>query len=293
MSGTPLKLLDIVDLGLLLAAKTGRRKLGNSTDDQQFYEEFFTDVDDGVASAQRDLRKQIRVSAVVEAVRRHVPAGRVLDVGCGIGETLAGLAPLEELELFGVEYSQATLARAAKRVGARARLQDGTATSLPFEDQSFEGITCVEVLEHIEADGRALSEFRRVLKPGGILVLTVPSRHWFPAYKRLIGHHRHYDRTTLERLMSAAGLEVVEWLPNYPDWHRLADYSYVACSIFSRGMTRIGRAALPTTVRMPGGSHALLDQMFAALEPLRSKESLLDYSGPDTSTWVVARKAGR
>ncbi len=293
MSGAPLRFLDLLELGMLLAAKADRRKLADPSDDVEFYEEFFTDVDEGVASARADLRKQVRVSGVIDAVRRHVPKGSVLDVGCGIGETLSAMATLEHLDLHGLEYSQATLARAAKFVGSRARVHHGSATALPFDDGSFEGITCVEVLEHVAAEGRVLSEFRRVLKLGGVLVLTVPSRHWFPIQKSLIGHYRHYDRESLERVLSAAGLEVIEWLPNYPNWHRLADYSYVACSALSRAASRRGRPALPTTVTLPGASTPLLEQLFLALEPLRRRESALDYSGLPTSTSVVARKVGR
>jgi hypothetical protein len=67
---------------------------------------------------------------------------------------------------------------------------------------------------------------RRVLQPRGVLVLTVPYRHWFPAYRRLIGHERHYNRRTLIALLARHGFTVEQYIPNFPRWHRAADYVY-------------------------------------------------------------------
>ncbi|MFM8390533.1 MAG: class I SAM-dependent methyltransferase, partial [Actinomycetota bacterium] len=54
----------------------------------------------------------------------------------------------------------------------------GDATRLPFADATFDRVVTSEVLEHIEADGAAMAELHRVLKPGGVLAATVPT--WFP-----------------------------------------------------------------------------------------------------------------
>ncbi len=288
MSGARFSILDLVDLGLLTAAKRGRQKLAGDT--EEFYETFFTDLDESVMASGEDLRKETRLSGLAGAVAKHAPAGRVLDVGCGVGDTLAALAQLPNAELYGIEYSAATLTRARRLVGHRADLRQGSATALPYEREFFDCLTCSEVLEHLPDDQAALAECFRVLRPGGVLVLTVPYRHWFPAYEPLMGHFRHYDRESLDRSLSAAGFRTIEWLPNYPRWHRAADYSYALCRIAAMVSSRLGAPALPHELRLPGGSSPLLKQLSALWEPLRSQDARLVYSQLPTSTWVVAQR---
>ena len=288
MSGAPFNILDLVDLGLLTMAIRGRQKLAEDT--QEFYEEFFTDLDESVMTSCKDLRKDTRLSGLREAVGRHAPHGRVLDVGCGVGDTLATLSTLPDTELHGIEYSAATLTRAKRLLGARAELRQGSATALPYDDAYFDCITCSEVLEHLPDDRAALAECHRVLRPGGKLVVTVPYRHWFPAYKSLIGHFRHYDREGLEHFLSASQFAIIDWIANYPRWHRAADYSYAVCRVASMAANRLGAPTLPHELRLPGARRPLLEQLSDMLEPLRARDAVLDYRIRSTSTWVVAER---
>jgi SAM-dependent methyltransferase len=114
---------------------------------------------------------------------RWVPAGAasLLDIGCNAGELLAYCHELyPAMRLAGVEINSAALAKARHNL-PDAQLHGAGADALPFADASFECVTCIEVLEHIPARLRqqALSEMRRVLQPGGRLVLRVPHAGWF------------------------------------------------------------------------------------------------------------------
>ncbi len=122
-------------------------------------------------------------------------------------------------EVEGTRATFAAMAEANEIVEARfvGGLQ-GDATRLPFADNSFDRVITSEVLEHIQADTAAITEFARVLKAGGTFAATVPT--WLPekinwmlsdeyhAPKSVGGHVRIYTATELKAKLRSAGLAV-------------------------------------------------------------------------------------
>jgi SAM-dependent methyltransferase len=132
------------------------------------------------------------------------PRARVLDAGCGSGRTLDDLARLGEAH--GMELNATALA------AARARGHDvrhGPVEAIAYDDASFDLVTCLDVIEHTDDDVAALRELRRVTRPGGHLVVTVPAhpRLW-SRHDEVNGHRRRYTRRTLRRAAEAAGWRV-------------------------------------------------------------------------------------
>lgn len=133
--------------------------------------------------------------------------GRVLDIGTGTGTNLRLLRDLGYGEVAGLDSSPEA-ARFCREKGLGPVLL-GDVTALPFPDGAFALVLATDVIEHVADDRRALAEIRRVLAPGGRLVLTVPAFQALWGPQDLLAHHqRRYRRGPLLRLAAEAGLRV-------------------------------------------------------------------------------------
>ena len=119
------------------------------------------------------------------------PESRILDVGCGTGGTMKALAGLAQWT--GTDLNEYAVELARQRSNAQVFVAE--AANLPFEDHTFDAVTALDVLVHIEDDLAALAEIRRVLKPGGTLITTVPCHPvLYSRHDRALGHVRRYQR---------------------------------------------------------------------------------------------------
>ena len=130
------------------------------------------------------------------------PGARILDAGCGSGRNMVLLARYGQVT--GVELSAASVAVAQRRgVGD---VIEGSVDDLKFPDDSFDFAVSLDVLEHLDDDSAALDELRRVVRPGGQLLVTVPAypRLW-SSHDEVNHHHRRYTRTTLLEVAARSG----------------------------------------------------------------------------------------
>jgi ubiquinone/menaquinone biosynthesis C-methylase UbiE len=137
----------------------------------------------------------------------RMPAGaRILDAGCGSGRFMVELA--KRGEVTGVELSDTSVVLARRReIG---EVVAGSVLEMPFADASFDLAVSLDVIEHLEDDIAALRELRRVVAPGGALLVTVPAYQWlWSGHDEINHHHRRYTRRTLQRAAEQAGWKQV------------------------------------------------------------------------------------
>jgi len=130
---------------------------------------------------------------------------RILDLGCGPGNTLRRLS--SEGHVYGFDYSLDALAFARSK--GIQRVFSGESTALPVASATFDCVIALDVLEHVDDDGGALAEIARVLRPGGVFCFTVPAfMNLWRYHDQAYGHFRRYRKAELVRRVRAAHLEI-------------------------------------------------------------------------------------
>jgi ubiquinone/menaquinone biosynthesis C-methylase UbiE len=149
---------------------------------------------------------------VANFVNALAPADRALDLGVGDGRVAEGI---EAVRLVGADVSQVALDRARRRLPQAELILVQPDEPLPFADNEFDLVTCIETLEHVRDVQLALSEIRRVLRPGGRLALTTPvASRWRVLFRGMehpfSPHIRAFSRRSLRTTLETMGFQVLE-----------------------------------------------------------------------------------
>jgi SAM-dependent methyltransferase len=163
-------------------------------------------------SAAQNPAQAYRRALIADALGLSAVSGpvRLLEVGCGQGDLSRELTVLyPSAELLGIDLSQTGVAIARGKVPNGVFFQQDLLRPLTLPEGYLGWAThavCSEVLEHLDDPVAALMNVRRLLAPGGRLVLTVPAGP-MSAFDRHIGHRRHFSAETLGAVLAQAGFE--------------------------------------------------------------------------------------
>jgi glycosyltransferase involved in cell wall biosynthesis/ubiquinone/menaquinone biosynthesis C-methylase UbiE len=267
----------------------------------------------------RDLLSTILQNEADMAYRRRVPTlmdflelrdgETVLDCGCGMGFYLMTMGKLRNLNLVGVDGDVGRLDW-AERERVPATLTSVDIHDMPFADNSFDKVLMTEVLEHLADDRAALREVFRILKPGGILALSVPHANypflWDPINKTIealglrpirnagpiaglwSNHWRLYRPAELHNVMTGAGfqIEALEEQTHYA-------FPFIHFIVYGIGKPLIEKNLLPqklrdTADRFRGerNSGSLLNPINLGVKLFRMADTRNDYLRGTERTFV-------
>ena len=179
----------------------------------QFFYERIADRFEGLDHPD-DVRRRLQLVFEDCLTSNNLRGRLTLDAGCGYG-VFSEAATGRGAAVISVDIGERLVARATRRAGSRGVVAD--ACRLAFRDDSFEVIISSEMIEHTTEPERAIHELARVLRAGGLLVLTTPNRVWqWPVrtvsrlgLRPFRGFENFVTWDRLERSCAAAGLDVV------------------------------------------------------------------------------------
>jgi SAM-dependent methyltransferase len=210
----------------------------------------------------------------------------ILDCGCGRGFYLKFIRHVSGCRLTGLEleYDFLRVAR-AELDGSDISLVNGDIYGLPFSDDTFDKVILSEVLEHLEDDAGGLREVVRVLKPGGLVAITVPNENypfwWDPINKTLemlfdrhiqrgllagiwANHARLYGHEQLRGVAEDAGLEV---LAERSFTHYCMPFTHNL--VYGLGKTALEAGVLPGPMAAAADRHRFQEDDGSPLNPVR------------------------
>jgi ubiquinone/menaquinone biosynthesis C-methylase UbiE len=130
---------------------------------------------------------------------------------CGAGTGLFAAEMSNICRVIAIDSQEEALRLAEQNVG-KDNVKEGSCVALPLNDSSVDCITALDVLEHIEDDQLAVKEFARVLKLGGVAVVTVPAmQSLWSDWDVALHHYRRYCPSSLLKLFDATSFRVIHW----------------------------------------------------------------------------------
>lgn len=143
---------------------------------------------------------------VFDKFKKHI-RGTILEVGCGIGSFTNILCKYGQV--FAIDIDRSLIERVDTNENMKVGFGDIEKGEYFFKDKRFDTVVCINVLEHIRGDSKALQNMYDCLKSGGKLILLVPIYEiLYGEIDKSIGHFRRYDPATITQNLSDIGFDI-------------------------------------------------------------------------------------
>jgi len=199
----------------------------------------------------------------VLSVLSNYPSPRILDIGCGTGFNLDYLRQHNYTNLVGLDFSGDALQFCQTRYLSHLVCGDGTLP--PLKAETFEVITALDLIEHLEDDVSALQSLAQLLTPNGSLIIFTPAFNFLWGLQDEVSHHfRRYTAGELKQKINQAGLTIKKL--TYAN-----SFLFPAILAGRLALRLYGNNNVSATSENdlhPGWSNHLLQSIFAAEQPL-------------------------
>jgi ubiquinone/menaquinone biosynthesis C-methylase UbiE len=150
--------------------------------------------------------KSLREIVISQLRSSSLNPQRILDAGCGSGGMLLQLNKnFPNAELHGIDISETACDWAKSK--SNASILRGSVESLPYPNNFFQAVVCLDVLEYDVSASIVLGELTRVLASDGILIINVPAYAWLYSYHDIaVGQVRRFNKTELNRLYESSSV---------------------------------------------------------------------------------------
>lgn len=225
-----------------------------------------------------DSARKVMARLALQVLSQVDGSGPVLDVGCGPGLIANYLACHQARAIHGIDIGAVSVA-AAKAAGDPTHttflVYDGA--HVPYPENTFDAVLCIEVIEHVQDDNGLISEIVRVLRPGGVLLLSTPDA----AVEDLNSkeHHvRHYTATQLIDLIERSGLQIQQLAHRYHPIGAFMDGVLMRFGPKVAASTRLDDDAVVVDNRQPFFARVILAAYDRVIDPIIEAIVWMEYS---------------
>ncbi|MCM1284928.1 MAG: class I SAM-dependent methyltransferase [Acetobacter sp.] len=149
----------------------------------------------------------------------NIEYNTMLDIGCGTGYLIDILQKQRAADYYGLDLSPEMLKVAKSKLSDSVALTEGYSDKLPYNDNTFDVVTCIQSFHHYPKPEKAMAEAYRVLKPGGLYILSDTGmgrcpKFMYAIYNKLIvkhfntGDYAAYSNNDIQNRMCAAGFKI-------------------------------------------------------------------------------------
>ncbi len=202
----------------------------------------------------------------------------IADIGCGTGNTIKEMLPHARLAI-GLDTHIYGLIRQKQSIKQSIVFVQSDAQSIPLADNCMDAVLLLDVLEHVD-DRAALKELFRIIRPGGVIIASVPAFQWLWSFRDIdAGHLRRYCSRSVRRVFSGSGFHIFDLV-----YYQFLLFPFVAVSRLIGRRSKLHRD-------IEDRSSPWLNRIFGAVNALEIKGTVSGRRYPwGTTLFIVARK---